>query len=177
MIEVVIDSVRVSLMSSHRLVVLKEKAADRYLPIWIGPAEADAIAIGMQGVEVSRPLTHDLLRATIERLGARIVYIVVNDLRSDTFYALIMLDVNGRRLEVDSRPSDAIALAVRAKVPIYVAEHVMNQAAITPEPEVVDETLAPVGEGEEGEEDLEDLEAYRDFIEDLDLDFLDDQEE
>lgn len=175
MIEVVIDSVRVSLMSNHRLVVLKEKAAERYLPIWIGPAEADAIAIGMQGVDVSRPLTHDLLRSTIEHLGARISHIIVNDLRSDTFYALIMLDVNGRRLEIDSRPSDAIALAVRARVPIYVAEHVMEQAAITPEPEIVEEGLTPMEEGED-EGDLEDLEAYRDFIEDLDLDFLDDQE-
>ncbi len=171
MIEVTIDSVRVSLMSNHRLVVLKETSANRYLPIWIGPFEADAITIQLQEVEVARPLTHDLLRSTIERLGARVSHIVVNDLRNDTFYAVIVLDVNGRGLEIDSRPSDAIALAVRVRAPIFVEDHVMDSAAITPEEELVGE-----GAGREVEdEELADLSAYRDFLEDLDLDFLDEE--
>jgi len=173
MIEVTIDSVRVSLMSNHRLVVLRELAADRYLPIWIGPFEADAITIELQQVEVSRPLTHDLLRSTIEHLGARVSHIVVNDLRNDTFFAVIVLDVNGRGLEIDSRPSDAIALAVRAKVPIFVEEHVMDMAAITPEQEITEEDLILA---DEDDEDVSDLSAYREFVEGLDLDFLDDQD-
>ncbi|MGQ9585660.1 MAG: bifunctional nuclease family protein [Anaerolineae bacterium] len=173
MIEVTIDSVRVSLMSSHRLVVLRETSANRYLPIWIGPFEADAITIQLQEVEVARPLTHDLLRSTIEHLGARVSHIVVNDLRNDTFYAVIVLDVNGRGLEIDSRPSDAIALAVRAHVPIFVEDHVMDSAAITPEEELT-------GEGADREvedEELAGLSAYRDFLEDLDLDLPDEQDD
>jgi len=172
MIEVTIDSVRVSLMSNHRLVVLREMAADRYLPIWIGPSEADAITIGLQDVEVSRPLTHDLLRSAIEQLGARVSHIVVNDLRSDTFYAVVVLDVNGRGLEIDSRPSDAIALAVRVQAPIFIEERVMDLAAITPEHEITEEEVLRAGEEEE--EDLGDLTAYQDFVDGLDLDFLGD---
>ena len=114
MVEVTIDSVRVSLMSQHRIVVLKETDSTRFLPIWIGPFEADAITIQLQSVEVARPLTHDLLKSAIEQLGAEIVQVSITDLRNDTFYAEIALRVNGRQLAVDSRPSDAIALAVRA---------------------------------------------------------------
>ena len=169
MIKVVIDSIRVSLMSQHRLVVLKEIELERYLPIWIGPFEADAITMELQGVDISRPLTHDLLRSTIEHLGASVSHIVVNDLRNDTFYALIVLDVNGRGLEIDARTSDAIALAVRARAPIFVEEHVMEGAAITPEKEITDDYYSE----DAGEEDLGDLSAYRDLMENLDLDFLD----
>ena len=101
MIEVTIDSVRVSLMSQHRIVVLKDADAPRYLPIWIGPFEADAITIELQGVEVARPLTHDLLKAAIGKLGAEIESVAITELRNDTFYAEIALKVNGRR---PSRP-------------------------------------------------------------------------
>jgi bifunctional DNase/RNase len=160
MIEVTVDSVRASMVSQHRVVVLKEVGDERYLPIWIGPYEADAIAIGLQEVEISRPMTHDLLKAVVDEIGAIISHILVNDLRDDTFYARIIMDVNGRHAEVDSRPSDAIALAVRAKVPILVAESVMDQAAIVPTPE----------EGEElSPEDEEKLTLFRDFIDSLDL--------
>ena len=96
MVEVTIDSVRVSLMSQHRIVVLKETDSTRFLPIWIGPFEADAITIQLQSVEVARPLTHDLLKATIEQLGAEIVQVAITDLRNDTFYAEIALRVNGK---------------------------------------------------------------------------------
>src|SRR5262249_39320209 len=124
MVEVTIDSIRVSLMSQHRVVILKDIASDRYVPIWIGPFEADAITVELQGVEVPRPLTHDLLKSIITDLGARVPQVVVSDLRNDVFHARIVMEFNGRHLEIDSRPSDAIALAVRVKVPIYVDDTV-----------------------------------------------------
>src|SRR5512144_2843044 len=121
MVEVAIDSVRISLMSQHRIVVLKDLESSRYLPIWIGPFEADAITIELQGVEVARPLTHDLLKTVIGKLGGVVVQVAITDLRNDTFYAEVTVKVDGRRLQVDSRPSDAIALAVRTRVPVFVA--------------------------------------------------------
>ncbi|MCX7670132.1 MAG: bifunctional nuclease family protein, partial [Anaerolineae bacterium] len=155
----------VSLMSQHRIVVLKEIDSPRYLPIWIGPFEADAITIELQGVEVQRPLTHDLLKSVIEHLDAEIIQVAITDLRNDTFYAEISLRVNGRRIAIDSRPSDALALAVRAHVPVYVAEEVMDQAAITPEPDLEGgETSAEQAEGTPPAP-----EAFRDFLAGLDL--------
>ena len=136
MIEVTIDSIRVSLMSQHRVVILKDSGSDRYLPIWIGACEADAITIELQGVEVARPFTHDLLKSSINQLGGKIKSVIINDLHNEVFYAQIILDVSGRRMEIDSRPSDALALAVRAKVPIYINEAVMDKAAITPEEDI-----------------------------------------
>ena len=112
MVEMVVDSIRVSMLNYQRVVILKEKSAERYLPIWIGPAEADAIAVKLQGVAVPRPLTHDLLRSVIKNLGASVNSIVVCDLRNDTFFAKIILSLDGKQMEIDSRPSDAIALAV-----------------------------------------------------------------
>src|SRR4029079_17289127 len=128
--ELSIESIRLSLMNYQRVVILREKDSDRYLPIWIGAAEADAIALRLQDVSVARPLTHDLLRNLIEQLGGRVAYIVVNDLANDTFFARIVLDVNGETMEVDSRPSDAIALAVRTEVPIYVEDSVLDKAGV-----------------------------------------------
>jgi bifunctional DNase/RNase len=130
MIEVTIDSIRVSLMSQHRVVILKD--SESVLPaIWIGAWPTPSIEV--QGVEVARPFTHDLLKSAIHQLGAKIKSVLINDLHNEVFYAQIILDVNGHRMEIDSRPSDALALAVRAKVPIYVNETVMDKAAITPE--------------------------------------------
>jgi bifunctional DNase/RNase len=160
MIEVKVDSIRASLMSEHRVVILKDLNADRYLPIWIGPYEAEAIALRLQNREVARPLTHDLLNNVIAELGGEVSHIVVTALRNDTFYSLITVSLNGGRLEIDSRPSDAIALAVRANVPIFVDEDVMAEAGIVPEREVAEDT-----------ED-EALSAFRDFIDALDLDDL-----
>jgi bifunctional DNase/RNase len=160
LIEVSIDSIRVSLVSPHRIVVLKD-GDDRYLPIWIGPFEADAITIALQGNQVARPLTHDLLKTLIREAGGVPSHVVVNDLRGDTFYARIVLDLNGRHVEVDARPSDAIALAVRFQIPIYVAPTVMENA-IRPSQSV--EEVTP--------EEAEKLGAFRDLIEDLDLDDL-----
>jgi len=129
-IELTIESIRVSLMNYQRVVILKEKESDRYLPIWIGPAEADAIAVRLQEVAVARPLTHDLLRSVIDSLGASVDYVIVNDLSNDTFFARIMLQIDGRVMEIDSRPSDAIALAVRVQVPIYADESVLEKAGV-----------------------------------------------
>ena len=128
MIEMSIEGIRVSLMNYQRVVILKEKEADRYLPIWIGPAEAEAITVRLQGVAVARPLTHDLLQDVMEKLGAQIVCVVVNDLADDTFFARIMVSVNGEQLEIDSRPSDAIALAIRVDAPIFVRAAVFEAA-------------------------------------------------
>lgn len=167
--ELSIESIRLSLMNYQRVVILREKDADRYLPIWIGPAEADAIAVRLQDVSVARPLTHDLLRNTIEQLGGKVTYIVVCDLSNDTFFARIVLDVNGQTMEIDSRPSDAIALAVRVEVPIYAEDEVLDRAGV-----VLDEGGQPQG-ADEGTgkpvdpAELERLGAFKDFIEGLDL--------
>ena len=164
MIEMQIDSIRMSLMNYQRVVILKEKDGERYLPIWIGPAEADSIAIKLQDVDVPRPLTHDLLRSMIDKLGARVSSILVNDLRSDTFFAKIFIVIDGKELEVDSRPSDAIALAVRVEVPIYAEEAVLEKAGIL---------LPAEGEREElSEEDAKKLAPFKDFIDTLNLDDL-----
>ncbi|MGD2041159.1 MAG: bifunctional nuclease family protein [Anaerolineae bacterium] len=165
MIKVTIDSVRASLLSQHRVVVLKEEDVERYLAIWIGPYEADAITIRLQGVEVARPLTHDLLRQSIQKLGAQVSHILVNDLQDDTFYARVIMDRDGERIELDSRPSDAIALAVRVQAPIFVSEEVMDQAGVTPDEEIDLEAMTP--------EEEEKLSAYRDFIDSLDLEDMD----
>jgi len=164
MVEVTIDSIRVSLMNYQRVVILKEKGTNRYLPIWIGPAEADAIAVKLQNVELSRPLTHDLLQSVISTLGASVDYVVVNGLKEDTFYARLALSVDGSQLDVDSRPSDALALAVRVGAPIYAEESVLEKAGI-----ILEEETKSVTEGKVDEQELKGLSAYKDFINTLDL--------
>ena len=180
MIEMTIDSIRVSMMNYQRVVILKEKMAERYLPIWIGSAEADAIAVKLQEVTVPRPLTHDLLCSLIDNLGATVNSVIVNELKNDTFYAKIILNVDGGLMEVDSRPSDALALAVRVEVPIYVEEAVLDKAGIL----LDQETGKPLSqEGEKGdaagkdkkpsEEELKKMSAFYDFINTLDLEDFD----
>jgi hypothetical protein len=171
MIEVKIDSIRVSLMSQHRVVVLKDVDTDRYLPIWIGPFEADAITIQLQGVQVARPLTHDLLKSIIDEMGATISHVMVSELKNDTFFARIVMDVNGQSMEIDARPSDAIALAVRANAPLFVAEEVMSAASIVPETSLEESSLDVESEPM-SEEEEEKLAVFRDFIDELDLDDL-----
>ena len=165
MIEMTIESIRVSMLNYQRVVILKEKTAERYLPIWIGPAEADAIAVKLQEHQVPRPLTHDLLGNIIGALGAAVSSIIVCDLRDDTFFAKIVLAVDGNHIEIDSRPSDAIALAVRVKVPIFAEEIVLEKAGIIIDPE----TGKPAPAREIPPEELERMSAFRDFIEGLDL--------
>lgn len=174
MIEVNIDSIRVSLMSQHRVVVLKEIDTERYLPIWIGPFEADAITLQLQGVEVARPLTHDLLRGVIDKMGAKVSHVTVTELKNDTFYARIVMDVNGKSIEIDSRPSDAIALAVRVNAPLFVADEVMETASIVPETTLEGAEFSSSFKEDQAEpvsaEEQEKLSAFSDFIEELDLD-------
>ena len=172
MLEVTIESIRVSLMNYQRVVILKEKDADRYLPIWIGPAEADAIAVKLQDVSVPRPLTHDLLQSVIGDLGAAVNSIVVSDLTDDTFFAKIVIESNGKTLEVDSRPSDALALAVRVKVPIFVEETVLDRAGVILDKETGKPIVASDADGEPRPVDAEELKrlsAFQDFVDSLDL--------
>ena len=179
MIEAKVDSIRVSLVTQQRVVILKDLTMERYLPIWIGPCEADAIAFAIQEVPISRPLTHDLLRTVIEQLGATVTHVLINDLRDDTYYARAVLDVQGRHVEIDCRSSDAIALAVRVHCRIYVEEAVMDRAGVTLDGEPT--ANAVEGRGSHPEElgsggprpDDERLSVFRDFINSLDIDDLD----
>ncbi|MBL7210093.1 MAG: bifunctional nuclease family protein [Dehalococcoidia bacterium] len=257
MIEMTIDSIRVSMVNYQHVVILKEKESDRYLPIWIGPAEADAISVKLQNMDMARPLTHDLLKSAIfafeSASGTAISRVLVNDLRADTFYAQIIFEFNegpmpanvkfptesgsyqkygqgsslsfvwqGKehrakvagewqesdqrflelengdglifefrldeatqqwlltKMKLDSRPSDAIALAVRATTPIYVEESVLDKAGIildreTGKPIPADTDARPPkgkGKGKVDEQELKKLSAFYDFINTLDLDDL-----
>lgn len=172
MIRVTVDSIRVSLLTQNRVVVLREVDSRRYLPIFIGPFEAEAIAVAIQGLEPQRPMTHDLLKSVFTELGATISHILINDLRDSTFFARIVVSQGTQTIEIDSRPSDAIALAVRTEVPIYVEPHVLEQGGTpfdedesAPEP-IVDEPAATEG----AEPPEEGLSIFRDFINTLDID-------
>ena len=175
MIETVVESIRVSLVTQHRVVILKEVTGERHLPIWIGPFEAEAIAMELQGVTAARPLPYDLIRTIIGDMGGTVREILVTDLSQDVFYARIVIDQDGRTLEIDSRPSDAIALAVRTKVPILVDESVMDRAGVRLEAESEGETAEgekPIREAEAGQSE-NDLSVFREFINSLDLDDFD----
>lgn len=178
MIETVVESIRVSLVTQHRVVILKEVDGERHLPIWIGSYEAEAIAMELQGVTASRPLPYDLMRSIIDDLGGVVERISVTDLSDDVFYARIILRHDGREIEVDSRPSDAIALAVRARVPILVDEAVMEKAGVVlsgddeSDIEPLNESAPPELE-RVGDVDEERLSVFRDFINTLDLDDFD----
>jgi len=140
-VEMVVESVRVHLLSNQHVVILKDRKAERYLPIWIGPYEANAIALKLQGVTTERPLTHDLMASFLNLLKVKVNRVVVCDLADDTFHARVIVENGGEDLEIDSRPSDAIALAIRLSVPIFASEEVLDRAAIIPE-ESEDEKLA-----------------------------------
>src|SRR3979411_1345131 len=134
-VEMQVDSIRVHMPSGQHVVILKEKETDRYLPIWIGIYEANAIALKITGITPERPITHDLMTNIFKDLGARVTSVEVSSLASDVFYARIFMAVDGRNLDVDARPSDAIALAVRAEVPILVSDEVLDKAGVVPESE------------------------------------------
>ena len=176
--EMSIDSIRVSLTNYQRVVILKDKDSDRYLPIWIGASEADAIAVKLQDMEVPRPLTHDLLDSIISSLGAQVSHILVSDLQDDTFYAKIVLEFEGGQTEIDSRPSDAIALAVRAKAPIYAADAIVERVGVQMEQESGKAVIPASGQSEDrelNEDELKRLSAFTDFIDSLDLENLGDE--
>jgi bifunctional DNase/RNase len=161
MVEVKVDAVRVNLMGSHRVIVLKDLDSNRYLPIWIGQPEADSITIHLTDSKVARPLTHDLIVTMVRDLGATIRFVLVSELRDDTFFARVMVRAkDGKDISIDSRPSDAIAIAVRVGCSIFVEDDIMAQHGQEP-----DEEGAAVAD--------EDLGAFKDFLGSLDLDDLD----
>jgi bifunctional DNase/RNase len=163
LIEMVVESVRVHMLSSQHVVILKESERDRYLPIWIGQSEANAIAMRLQGISAERPLTHDLLVSVVGALGSRISRVVVTHVTDGTFHARLYLEnASGDESEVDSRTSDAIGVAVRTGSPIYVDERVLDEAGV--EPDGTEETTA---------EEEERLAVFREFVNSLDVDLPD----
>jgi bifunctional DNase/RNase len=152
LVEMVVESVRVHMLSNRHVVILKDAERDRYLPIWIGAWEASAIAMRLQGVAAERPLTHDLFVNAIEQLGARVDRVVISDLADETYHARLYIVRDGIEVEVDARPSDALALAVRSEASIFAAEEVLDQAALgaDPDAEEDDEEADAAKEGEGG---------------------------
>lgn len=177
MIEVVIDSIRVSLMNQQRIVILREVNQERYLAIWVGVYEAEHLTIALQEVEVSRPLTYNLFNSILKALNARILQVEVVALREETFFGNIVIEANGQIMNIDSRPSDAINLAARAHVPILVARDVMDAAGIVPEEDEVSDETEFIEEEAPAETGEERLSVFEDFLEQLNLDDDDDGED
>ncbi|HEY2804167.1 MAG TPA: bifunctional nuclease family protein [Actinomycetota bacterium] len=148
MIRMSLAGVRVELPTNQPIVLLKEDEGERYLPIWIGAAEAAAIAFALQGVVTPRPMTHDLMKNLLDEVGAQIQRIEITELREGTYYANINMQMNGNAYEISARPSDAIALAVRVEAPIFADEEVLTDASI----------LIPSDEEDE-------VEKFREFLE------------
>lgn len=130
MVRVTVERVTLDTSTSRFVVILKEEKENRWLPIVVGSSEAQAIALQLEHIAPPRPLTHDLIRNLLDTLDARVEHIVVTELRDNTYFALLGLDLNGEFKNIDARPSDAIALALRAEAPIYVEDSVMQQAGI-----------------------------------------------
>jgi bifunctional DNase/RNase len=173
LVEMVVESVRVHMLSNRHVVILKEADRDRYLPIWIGQWEASAIAMKLQGLTPERPLTHDLFASAIEALGARVDRVVVVEMTEETYHARLILAAGDRLIEVDARPSDALALAVRTGARIFATTELMDQAGLGEgSPGLADETsgtdrpLETVG----GATVDPRLDMFRDFVNSLDQD-------
>ena len=184
LVEMVVESVRVHMLSNRHVVILKDTEGERYLPIWIGPWEASAIAMKLQGLNAERPLTHDLFVAALGRLDVRIDRVVISELAEETYHARLILERAGEEVELDARPSDCVALAVRTDVRILVAEEVLDQAALGIDPggdesaeegsvtRPVNPTMGPGVPLETLGEELVDerLDMFRDFVNSLDVD-------
>ncbi|GHO91557.1 hypothetical protein KSF_016050 [Reticulibacter mediterranei] len=155
MIELLVESVRINLKTQQRVVVLKALDQERYIFIWIAHAEAYAIAVHLQKTSSPRPLTHDVMKNLIESMGGRVLRVTISDLVDEIFYSQIALDVEGKEIEVDARPSDAIALAVRVNSPIFVAEQVMERCGIDPK----NTTSASSAESEKAEQRQADVDT------------------
>ena len=163
LVEMTVDSIRVHMPTGQHVVILKEKSAERYLPIWIGVNEANAIALRITGITPERPITHDLLANVLGAADVRVARVEVTSLSNEVFYARIVAESDHRNMEIDSRPSDAIAVAVRVGAGIFVASDVLERAGVLPEPD---------GDGEEGapdEETQERMAKIRDWVNELDL--------
>lgn len=173
MVEVVIDSIRVHLMAPNRVVVLKQGDGERFLTIWVGPYEAEAITVALQEVEMLRPLTHDLIRNIFGAFQASLVRVEIVSVQDNIFYGSIVAEFDGREIQIDSRSSDAIALAVRAHIPIYVHKKVMDEAGIVPEADMQDTLSAPFRPETSAllsEEPNDRLSVFKDFLDKMDLD-------
>jgi uncharacterized protein len=174
LVEMVVESVRVHMLSSRHVVILKETEQDRYLPIWIGPWEASAIAMKLQGLTPDRPLTHDLFASALEGLGVRVDRVVISALAEETYHARLHLERDGQVFEIDSRPSDALALAVRTGGRIFASELVLEQAALgAGEGDEESSEIDPEGSSLEstGERVVDPrLDVFRDFVNSLDMD-------
>lgn len=174
MIEAIVDSIRVNLVTQNRVLFLREVQGDRHLPIWIGEFEAQAIVLEMQGMTPQRPLPYDLMMTMLGELDANVARVIINDLSHDIYYARIVIEQGGEFKEVDSRPSDAIAVAVRAHCPIFVDESVMDRAGVNiAEDEAGDDESAEDHADAENPREDEALTIFRDFINTLDIDDLD----
>ena len=172
MIEVIIDSIRVHLMTPQRVVVLKQTSTERYLTIWVGPYEAEAITVALQEVEMVRPLTHDLIKNIFTTFNARITRVEIIKVQDKIFYGNIIAEVDGKELRIDSRPSDAIAIAVRAHVPIFAHTSVMDEAGVSPDQDMPEtSTVSPKEAPAPLSDDAnERLSIFKDFIDKLDID-------
>ncbi|TMF88410.1 MAG: bifunctional nuclease family protein [Chloroflexi bacterium] len=168
-VEVGVDSIRVHVQTGQHVVILKEKNADRYLPIWIGPFEANAIALKITGQTPERPITHDLMLTAMSEFDMVVKRIVVTSLSGEVFFARLHVEQNGRETDIDSRPSDAIALAVRFECPIYVTRDVLERAGVIPEKEEDEQSAAS------GPIDEDRLAVFRDLVNSLDLPDLPDE--
>jgi len=158
MIEVVIDSIRVSLMSQQRVVILRELNSDRYLPIMVGVYEAEHLTLALQGIEVSRPLTYDLFINILDTLEAELIHVEVVSLKDETYFGTIAITINGTHHNIDSRPSDAMNLAIRTQVPIFVSEKVLEEAGLIPEDDLTEAGL-------DEEMDSERLSIFENYLE------------
>lgn len=179
MIETIVESIRVNLVTQNRVVFLKEIDGERHLPIWIGDFEAQAIAMELQGVASPRPLPYDLIKSVIGDLDGKVDRVLVTDLSQDVFYARIVITTKDRTIEVDSRPSDAIAIAVRTSAPILVEDSVMERAGVSldgdevSEEDVTPRPLATTSETAQPVKEDDRLSVFKDFINTLDLDDFD----
>ena len=128
MVEMKVEGLTLDPLTNMPIIILKDSTGQKALPIWVGIFEANAIALEIESISTPRPMTHDLLKNLAQGMKAEIQHILVNELKDNTFYAVIVLNHNGNTLNIDSRPSDAIALALRVKAPIYVEEKVIEAA-------------------------------------------------
>ncbi|MFO8009508.1 MAG: bifunctional nuclease family protein [Dehalococcoidia bacterium] len=174
-----VESILVSSANDSRIVLLKEGDGERYLPVFVGTAEANAIALRMENIDPPRPLTHDLIKLTFESLGASVDQVVVTELRDDVFYGSLIFRQQGQQFSVDSRPSDCIAIALRFDAPIFVNEPVLDEAAMGVDPQTgylrPYEELATIEHAGDKAEEMPP--AFREVIEDLDMGDIDKKEE
>jgi uncharacterized protein len=168
LIEMVVESVRVHMLSSRHVVILKETGRERYLPIWIGPWEASSIAMRLQGLTPERPLTHDLFASTLEALDATVARVVITDMVDETYHARLFVEREGKLGEIDSRPSDALALAVRVGAPIFAVPSVLDVGGLGADGGlgVDEEAIESTGEGIVDPR----LDVFREFVNSLDVD-------